>query len=69
MWDEYDARCIACGKCNFVCPTCTCFTMQDIYYKENENVGEREEYGHHVKLMDIQIWQEDIPSEKNKGKE
>ena len=39
MWDEYDARCIACGKCNFVCPTCTCFTMQDIYYKENENVG------------------------------
>lgn len=41
MWNEYDARCIACGKCNFVCPTCTCFTMQDIYYKENENVGER----------------------------
>ena len=41
MWDEYDSRCIACGKCNFVCPTCTCFTMQDIYYKENENVGER----------------------------
>lgn len=41
MWDEYDERCIACGRCNFVCPTCTCFTMQDIYYKENENVGER----------------------------
>ena len=31
MWDEYDSRCIACGRCNFVCPTCTCFTMQDIY--------------------------------------
>jgi anaerobic sulfite reductase subunit A len=41
MWNEYDARCIGCGRCNFVCPTCTCFTMQDIYYKENENVGER----------------------------
>ncbi len=41
MWDEYDTRCIACGRCNFVCPTCTCFTMQDIFYKENENVGER----------------------------
>ncbi|MBO3446017.1 anaerobic sulfite reductase subunit AsrA [Clostridium sp. CCUG 7971] len=41
MWDEYDARCIACGRCNFVCPTCSCFTMQDIFYKENENVGER----------------------------
>ncbi len=41
MWDEYDARCIACGRCNFVCPTCTCFTMQDVSYKENENNGER----------------------------
>lgn len=41
MWDKYDARCIACGRCNFVCPTCSCFTMQDIFYKENENVGER----------------------------
>lgn len=41
MWDEYDIRCIACGRCNFTCPTCTCFSMQDIYYRENQNVGER----------------------------
>ena len=41
MWNEYNERCIACGRCNFVCPTCTCFTMQDIFYKENERVGER----------------------------
>ncbi|GKX67994.1 anaerobic sulfite reductase subunit AsrA [Inconstantimicrobium mannanitabidum] len=41
MWKEYSARCIACGRCNFVCPTCTCFTMQDIFYKDNEKAGER----------------------------
>ncbi|ONI41267.1 anaerobic sulfite reductase subunit A [Candidatus Epulonipiscium fishelsonii] len=41
IWDEYDVRCIACGRCNFVCPTCTCFTMQDIFYTENGKVGER----------------------------
>ncbi|MBY0756232.1 anaerobic sulfite reductase subunit AsrA [Clostridium sardiniense] len=41
MWDEYSERCIACGRCNFVCPTCTCNTMQDIYYSDNENIGER----------------------------
>lgn len=41
MWQEYDSRCIACGRCNFVCPTCTCFTMQDIFYRDNANVGER----------------------------
>lgn len=41
MWDEYNDRCIACGRCNFVCPTCTCFTMQDIFYKDNAKNGER----------------------------
>lgn len=41
IWDEYDSRCIACGRCNFVCPSCTCFTMQDIFYSENGRVGER----------------------------
>ncbi|TQQ83215.1 anaerobic sulfite reductase subunit A [Peptacetobacter hominis] len=41
MWNEYDSRCINCGRCNFVCPTCTCFTMQDIFYSENGKSGER----------------------------
>ena len=41
IWKEYGERCIACGRCNFVCPTCTCFTMQDIFYKDNAKVGER----------------------------
>jgi sulfite reductase, subunit A len=41
IWDEYDGRCIACGRCNFVCPTCTCYTMQDLFYTENGHVGER----------------------------
>ena len=41
MWDEYSERCIACGRCNFVCPTCGCFTMQDIFYKDNGKAGER----------------------------
>ncbi len=41
MWEEYTSRCINCGRCNFVCPTCTCFSMQDFYYSENAKVGER----------------------------
>lgn len=41
MCHEYDTRCINCGRCNFVCPTCTCFTMQDIFYTDNGRVGER----------------------------
>lgn len=41
MWTEYDTRCIACGRCNISCPTCTCYTMQDIFYTDNGRVGER----------------------------
>ena len=41
MWDEYTERCIGCGRCNYVCPTCTCYTMQDVYYTDNGKVGER----------------------------
>lgn len=41
IWQEYGSRCIGCGRCNFVCPTCTCFTMQDIFYRDNAKAGER----------------------------
>ncbi|HIZ65227.1 MAG TPA: anaerobic sulfite reductase subunit AsrA [Candidatus Blautia pullicola] len=41
VWQEYSGRCIGCGRCNFVCPTCTCFSMQDIFYKDNPQAGER----------------------------
>jgi ferredoxin len=29
FWEEISARCIRCGGCNFACPTCTCFCVQD----------------------------------------
>ena len=45
IWDEYDYRCINCGRCNFACPTCTCFTMQDVFYTDNDKVGERRRVG------------------------
>ena len=41
LFEEYSSRCIGCGRCSFVCPTCSCFSMQDIFYKENNNIGER----------------------------
>ncbi len=29
FWEKISARCIRCGGCNFACPTCTCFCVQD----------------------------------------
>jgi anaerobic sulfite reductase subunit A len=42
VWDEYNQRCIACGRCNISCPTCSCFTVQDIFYRDNPASGERQ---------------------------
>lgn len=40
IWKEYTLRCIACGRCNISCPTCTCFTVQDIV-SEDKAPGKR----------------------------
>jgi anaerobic sulfite reductase subunit A len=39
MWKEYTRRCIACGRCNTSCPTCTCFSVWDV---KTETGTERE---------------------------
>ena len=41
MWEEFEARCIACGACTVACSTCTCFETTDIVYSQNGKVGER----------------------------
>jgi len=38
FWDEIGKRCISCGGCTYVCPTCTCF---DVYDRGSKNEGVR----------------------------
>ena len=41
LWNEYSARCIACGRCNTSCVTCSCFTMQDAPFGAEGEMAER----------------------------
>ncbi|WP_240727939.1 anaerobic sulfite reductase subunit AsrA, partial [Escherichia sp. E3659] len=41
LWDEYNSRCIGCGRCTTGCPTCTCYSVFDVAYDENPQRGER----------------------------
>ena len=34
FWEEIAASCIQCTGCNLVCPTCTCFGLQDWRYAD-----------------------------------
>ena len=29
IWQELGARCLACGSCSMVCPTCYCYDVED----------------------------------------
>ncbi len=29
VWHEFSERCLACGTCSYVCPTCHCYDVQD----------------------------------------
>jgi ferredoxin len=29
VWNKLGSRCMSCGSCSYVCPTCTCFTVYD----------------------------------------
>lgn len=41
VWIEYASRCIACGRCNTSCISCSCYTMQDVKLSDDKRVGER----------------------------
>jgi ferredoxin len=29
IWEKYSVRCVSCGACTTICPTCTCFLLID----------------------------------------
>jgi ferredoxin len=40
VWEEVGKRCLGCGSCNIVCPTCYCFDVKDSVALSG-NTGER----------------------------
>jgi sulfhydrogenase subunit beta (sulfur reductase) len=40
VWDEVSIKCLGCGTCNLLCPTCYCFDVRD-EIDLNANDGER----------------------------
>lgn len=38
LWDEWGARCLGCGNCTQVCPTCFCWDVEDEITLEGDQV-------------------------------
>lgn len=41
LWEEYTSRCIACGRCNTSCISCSCFSTCDVADEDNPHNGRR----------------------------
>jgi len=41
VWEHFGRKCIVCGGCAFVCPTCTCFNVSDYVTKPGEGLRVR----------------------------
>ncbi len=42
VWDEFGDKCLSCGVCSLVCPTCNCFNVEDkIVMSADKGVRER----------------------------
>lgn len=41
VWDELGEKCLSCGACSMVCPTCPCYNMSD-QIRPGQNTGKRE---------------------------
>lgn len=42
VWDYFADKCLSCGQCTMVCPTCNCYDTKDIFEVTNESIGRRE---------------------------
>jgi ferredoxin len=41
MWERFGLKCIQCGGCAYVCPTCTCFNVCDYQTAPGQGVRQR----------------------------
>ncbi|MCD6372769.1 MAG: 4Fe-4S dicluster domain-containing protein [Thermococcus sp.] len=41
VWKDYAEKCLACGNCNMVCPTCRCYEVCDSWVDAYSSVRER----------------------------
>ncbi|MFW9955505.1 MAG: 4Fe-4S dicluster domain-containing protein, partial [Candidatus Thorarchaeota archaeon] len=42
IWDYFASKCLSCGQCSMVCPTCNCYNVVDHFDVTNEISGRRE---------------------------
>ncbi len=54
-WEYFGEKCLSCGQCSMVCPTCSCFTVYDIPDISTETKGRRERLWDSCMFVDFSL--------------
>jgi sulfhydrogenase subunit beta (sulfur reductase) len=44
VWEYFADKCLSCGQCTMVCPTCNCYNVRDVLNMSSQRDGRRERY-------------------------
>jgi sulfhydrogenase subunit beta (sulfur reductase) len=44
VWEFFASKCLSCGQCTMVCPTCNCYDVRDVLDISPTKTGRRERY-------------------------
>ncbi len=55
IWDYFANKCISCGQCSMVCPTCNCYNVADYFDVSNASTGRRERYWDSCMYMEYSL--------------
>jgi sulfhydrogenase subunit beta (sulfur reductase) len=42
VWEYFAEKCLSCGQCTMVCPTCNCYNVSDVLDISSDTTGRRE---------------------------
>ncbi len=55
IWDYFAGKCLSCGQCSMVCPTCNCYTVTDVLDVSSEPEGRRERFWDSCMFVDYSL--------------
>ncbi|MCF2137110.1 MAG: 4Fe-4S dicluster domain-containing protein [Candidatus Thorarchaeota archaeon] len=55
IWDYFADKCLSCGQCSMVCPTCNCYTVTDVLEVSPDTKGRRERYWDSCMFVDYSL--------------
>lgn len=55
IWNYFADKCLSCGQCTMVCPTCNCYNVTDVFDVTNDVAGRRDRFWDSCMFVDYSL--------------